>query len=186
MNLIRATILPFLLLSIINLTHAQQNDAKQAIASDKWETLSDEKYEIDYPDNWELRKTGEYNTTFLLFSPMIEVTDMFRENVNLMIQDLSGNPMDLDKFIEMSLGQLENGFVNATITTNERVKGDDQREYHKMIYLIKQEKLHLKFEQYCWMIGDEAYVLTLTCQDEQFENYRKVGERILNSFKIKG
>jgi hypothetical protein len=40
----------------------------------------------------------------------------------------------------------------------------------------------LKFEQYYWVINEKAFVLTLTCEEDQFKNYKEVGEKILNSF----
>ena len=63
----------------------------------QWKSLNTESYSIQYPENWELVTSGQMNTSFVIFSELSSETDPFRENVNLIIQDLKGYHMDLDK-----------------------------------------------------------------------------------------
>ena len=60
-----------------------------------------------------------------------------------------------------------------------------EKEFHRMVYTGKQGKFQLRFEQYFWVIENLGYILTLTCEEDQFEHYQKTGERILRSFRIK-
>ena len=48
--------------------------------------------------------------------------------------------------------------------------------YQKVIYTGKQGIYNLKFEQYYWVVDDKAYILTLTCEESQFDNYQATGE----------
>ena len=41
-----------------------------------------------------------------------------------------------------------------------------------------------KFEQYYWVIDDKAFILTLTCEESQYNDFQVIGEKILNSFNF--
>jgi len=57
--------------------------------------------------------------------------------------------------------------------------------YHKIIYTGDMNAYHLKFEQYYFVTGNVAYVLTFTCEQDNFDKFRNTGEQILNSFQMK-
>ncbi len=149
-----------------------------------WQSLSDEKFEIKYPSDWTVDKSGIMGSNFILFSPLSNKSDNFIENVNLLIQDLTGSNLTLDQYAEISENQIKTMITDSKIFLNERIK-DGKSEYQKLIYSGKQGIYDLKFEQYYWVIEDEVYVLTLTCKVDEFDNYKATGEKILNSFEIK-
>lgn len=153
----------------------------QVSAQDGVKMLSREKYSIEYPADWELDESGRMNTSFFLFSPLSSASDGFRENVNLMIQDLGGSGMGLDDFTELSLTQIIAG--GGVISTNEQVASEPPK--NKLIYSMGQQGQRFKAFQYYWVIGDMAFILTLTCAEDEFDNYVDQGEKILNSFKLK-
>lgn len=150
----------------------------------EWQYLREDKFEISHPSNWEVNKSGEMGTSFILFSPIANNSDKFRENVNLLTQDLTGHDLNLDKYVELSEGQIKTLVTNGKIISSER-QNNDKQEYQKVIYTGKQGIYDLKFEQYYWVIDNKAFVLTLTCEEKEFNNYQSTGERILNSFKLK-
>ena len=73
--------------------------------------------------------------------------------------------------------------TNSSLISSERIK-TTKKEYHKLLYTGDQGVLHLKFEQYYWLIDDKAYVLTFTTEQAKYIDFVMVGEKILNSFKI--
>lgn len=152
--------------------------------SNSWKSIIDSNYTIEYPNDWKLNNSGQLSTKFILYSPLTTDKDKFRENINLIVQDLTGYNMTLDKYVEISKNQISMMITYGNIISNERVK-KDKREYHKIIYSGKQGVFDLQFEQYFWVIENNAYVLSLTCEKSEFENYRSIGEKILNSFNIK-
>jgi hypothetical protein len=99
------------------------------------------------------------------------------------IQDLKGMNINLDKYVEISLGQIKTLITNGNLLDSKRLSRDGN-EFQKVIYTGDQGIYKLKFEQYFWVQGEKAYVLTLTCDIGQFENYKEIGEQILNSFKF--
>lgn len=157
---------------------------KQSGYLDNWKTIDEVEYTIQYPDSFDLNSSGQMGVNFFLLSKQISQEDLFRENINLIIQDLSGQNIDLDKFVEISEEQIKTMITNSDLIESRRIKLNNS-EYQKVIYTGVQGQFNLKYEQYYWVVKSKAYILTLTCELDQFENYKEVGEIIMNSFKIK-
>lgn len=154
------------------------------IAQEGWTSLSEEKYSIAYPTDWELNTSEQMNTSFILFSPLTSPEDVFRENVNLLIQDLSTYSLDFDAYIALSVKQLPSLFPQGKIHESIKV-ATETLLYQKIIYSGLQGETLLKFMMYCWVIDKTAYVLTLSCEASKFDSYNETGEEILNSFNLK-
>lgn len=164
-------------LLITKLSYAQP----QAV---EWETFSNSIFEIEYPITWDLDTSEKYGTSFILFSQITDEDDLFSENINLMIEDSEGENISLDQYVEFSERLAQVIVTEGKIIINQRLSKNGI-EYHRFIYSGKQGMFNLKFEQYLWVIDNKAYVLTLTCEIDQFDIFQKTGEAILNSFKIK-
>jgi len=61
----------------------------------------------------------------------------------------------------------------------------NDKEFQKLVFTGKQGKFDLKWQQYYRVEKDKAYVLTLTCEEDQYDNYLDIGQKIMNTFKIK-
>jgi len=149
-----------------------------------WKVLSQNNFSIQYPTNWDLDQTGHLGTTFQILSELTSIEDPFRENVDLIIQDLRGTTIYLNKYVKMSEEKLGTFLTNFNMLESKRIK-DHRGEFHKLIFTGETEDLRLKFEQYIWVKGIKAYILTFHTELNQFDNYKETGEKILNSFKIK-
>jgi hypothetical protein len=78
-------------------------------------------------------------------------TDLFRENINLIIQNLEGQKInDLNSYTELSEGQIKTAIENSTIIQSKRInvldKKGENNEYHQMIFTGTQGTFKLKFE----------------------------------------
>jgi hypothetical protein len=160
---------------------AKQKSEIKAIAG--WKTVAAANYSMQYPSDWVLNQSGQMGTSLILLSPLENKDDQFTENVNLIVQDLSGKNIDLDKFSEISESQIEAMITNSTIIESKRVFGKDF-EYHVLIYNGDQGLFKLKFEQYYWLENDKAYVLTFTCEQNKFSQFKDLGEKIMNTFTL--
>jgi serine/threonine-protein kinase len=149
-----------------------------------WKTLEENAYSIQYPPEWELDKNGQMNTHFVLFSPLVSHQDHFSENINLIIQDLSGLSIDLERYTEISEEQIKTLIDNSIILKNDRIKNNSE-EYQRVLFTGDQGNFHLIFEQHYYVWDNKAYVLTFTCEESNYKDYQDIGERILNSFVIK-
>jgi len=123
--------------------------------------------------------------TLQLFSPLSSPEDKFSDNVNLVIQNLTGQPIkSLDQYTELSENQILTMLTDSKILSSELLKSNGQ-EYQKVSYTAQQGIYKLTFQQYYFIKNEIAYVLTFTCVADEFEKYRAIGDKILNSFRIK-
>ena len=183
MKLIKLFGIAVLFLGLDALGQSPQSTMKTK-SSDTWKTFAFNNYSIQYPDSFDLNKSGLMGTCFVLLSKQTSQGDLFRENVNLIIQDLTGKNIGLDKYVAITEGQIKSRMSNGIIIESKRINAGDS-EFHKIIYSGTQGQFNLKFEQYYWIIKEKAYVLTLTCELNQFDKYKEVGEKIMNSFRVK-
>ena len=51
----------------------------------EWNNLNEKEYSLKYPNNWEINKSGQMRTQFIIFSQLTSESDNFRENINLII-----------------------------------------------------------------------------------------------------
>ena len=143
-------------------------------------TISNSEYQIEYPTTWIYENSGTGGSKFLIVSPKDGANDRFRENVNLIVQDLSASPMTLDEFTELSLSQYAS--LGVEVLENKRTANPLRQ---MLVINMDQSGYELKLLQYYWIVNDQAYVLTLTCLKNDQERYWKDGQKIMDSFKIK-
>lgn len=148
-----------------------------------WKTMNENGYSLQYPENWDLNKSGQMGMSFIILSGLTSEKDKFRENVNLMIQDLTGQNVSLDKYIQISEGQIRTMLTNAKLIESGRLNANNS-QFHKFIYTSDQGIYKLQTEQYIWLRNEKAYILTLSCETDQYEKYKETGEKILNSFRF--
>lgn len=153
-------------------------------ANSKWIPYYHSDFTVVFPADWELDTSHQMNTSFFLFSPLTDKNDQFRENVNLLVQDLSRFPADLDQYVKITVGQIGSYIENGKLLSSKR-KTAAGRPFQHMTYTGKQGKYDLLFEQYMWVIRKEAFVLTFTSQVKTYDQYKAVGQKILNSFRLK-
>jgi len=150
----------------------------------KWITVTHTQFTIEYPSSWTADSTGQQGTQYLFFSPPESTEDRFRDNVNVMVQDLTGYNLDLSAFAVLSQDQIKSMVPNAQIIESTAVTSGANR-FHRIIYTGDHGSYHLKFEQYYFVRGNTAYVVTFTSEQDKFDQYKQTGERILNSFSLR-
>lgn len=74
--------------------------------------------------------------------------------------------------------------TNGNLLESKRLSANGT-EFQRVIYSGDQGVYKLKTEQYYWIKNTKAYVLTLTCEINQFDTYKETGEKIMNSFRLK-
>jgi hypothetical protein len=182
MKQIRLLGLTTLLLSFVICCQTAQKKTPSDIPKN-WKTITDKSYTIQYPDSFELNKSGQMGTSFILFTKPSSSQDTFRENINLIIQDLGGQNIGLDEYVKISEGQIKTIITDANIIESKRVKPNGS-QFQRVVYTGKQGLFNLKWLQYYWIEKGKAYALTLTCEENQFDKYLKLGEQIMSTFKI--
>lgn len=152
-------------------------------ATKDWNVLDNPDFSIRYPKDWVLDESKQMGTTFFLFAPLDTGKDNFRENINLLIQDLGGMKMNMDQYVAISEKQLTQLITDGKLLESKRQNNDP--EHHMMVYTGKQGQFDLKFSAHFWIVNSKAYVLTFTGETTHFDAYNEAAQTIMNSFVIK-
>ena len=169
-----------------------QPSVKPMMMSD-WQTFNRNNYSVKYPVNWDLQQSDNSKSgtvvsktarsQFAVLSQLESPQDRFRENVNLVIEDLGGKKLDLDELARLSKNQIK-GMENCKILEYKKVnKGS--RQHFKTIWTWDYQKIPLKVEQYTWLSEGKAYALTFSSERSKFAQFQKTGEKILDTFILK-
>ncbi len=100
-------------------------------------------FEMLYPASW--AKQEKSNAIFFL-TPKENEKDLFQENVNLMLQDLSQQPMSIEQYTELTKKQVIDNFGTSAIVSlkNTTIAGQQAKEFiYNMNYQGKSLKLKL-------------------------------------------
>jgi hypothetical protein len=109
--------------------------------------------------------------------------DQFSENVNVLIQDLGGQDIDLEKYKEITEKQIAELATDGKIYESSVLK-NIHGDYFKIIYSMTQGKFNLKITSYCFIKNDKAYLATFTTEIANYEKYKAIGGLILDSFVV--
>jgi len=168
--------LSILFTSLIFFTHT--------VSAQKLIKLNKKDYSIGVPADWTPDSSKQMSTDLVIFSMLENGTDRFRENVNVLIQNLAGMNIDLEKDTAISIGQIKTMATGSKIEESKTIK-TGKATFQKIIYTATQGGFKLKFEQYYYMANKKAYVITFTTEIGKFDIFKPIGEEILNSFALK-
>jgi len=89
-----------------------------------WKTINGIDYSIQYPASYELNRSGLMGMIFMILSKQTSHKDLFRENVNLHIDNLAGRNIDIDKYVEISENQIKTMLTNGKLLVSKRLKSE--------------------------------------------------------------
>lgn len=140
-------------------------------------------FTVQYPTDWRVDTSRLMGTELLLFSPLEGEGDLFAENVNVLIQDLSGQNIDLEKYKQITDAQLavyanEGGVLESVI-----VKTGSSKCYI-VHYTMSQGGLNLKILSTCIIKNEKAFLVTFSAEVDKYEQFKELGEGILSSFAL--
>jgi PsbP len=164
-----------LLLLIANYCISQTNETV---------TYTKANYSIQYPTSWQLDTATKMGASLFIFSPLENNADNFKENVNIMIQDLGNQKIDLEKYKQISDKQIKQMGVNAKVIQSIIVTTSKQ-PYYRVAYSIVQQGVKIQIVTKCVIVNNKAYLATFSGDYNKFEQYKSVCKEIINSFYVK-
>jgi len=148
----------------------------------KWLIYTDStnKFKINYPNKW-VKKNNVNAIVFL--SPKESDKDLFQENVNLMLQDLSQKPMTLEQYTELTKKQIIDNLGASAIVSlkNATIAGQQGKEF---VYDLNYQGRHLKLKQYWFIKGNIAYLFSYTAEASEYDNFESTATEMILSFKF--
>lgn len=150
----------------------------------KWVKYSGNGYEISYPESWTKQQKG--TATFFL-SPKENEKDLFQENVNVMVQDLSSQPMTLEDYTNLTRRQIIQALGSSAIISIKDLNfsGQEAKEivYNMPKNTMQGRNLNLKLRQVWFIKGYKAYLLTYTAESSEYDSDFETAKEIFDSFK---
>lgn len=136
---------------------------------------------VNCPRGWEIQE-NKGGTLVAFISPKEREIDPFSENVNIVVQDLSANPMTLKQYTETAVMQMKRVFKNIELSNPVSVKWAGQ-EARKLEYIVKAE-FDLKV-LHQWMIKDnKAYQFTFIADKDHYDAYLPTVRAMIDSFTV--
>ncbi len=174
-----------LALSLPAVVTAQTVISPEAGEKPVWATIADPEFTIRYPPNWTLDQTGLFGSSFFLYAPLEARNDTFRENFNLIINDLR-------EFPGIPLAEMAEGARQQIVSIIKDVKVLEFKEmpdgfdkYYQVEYTGTQGKFKLHWRQHYWLVHNHFYVLTFTAEETDYKRYLPLAEEVFRSFFLK-
>ncbi len=150
----------------------------------KNDTFKGTNYNIQYPSTWSLDTSKLMGTSFFLFSPLENKEDKFKENVNLLVQDLGSEDIGIRDYKEITENQFKQ-LPSANIKVFESsIQKGKKKDFYKVSYAMTQNGFRLKIYALCYIQDNKAYLLTFSAELNKYEKFKTVGEEIVNSFRL--
>ena len=141
-------------------------------------------FALKYPATWSFAE-NQGGAAAVFYSPRENALDIFQENVNIVVQDISRNPMSLEKYTETAITQMQAVFgTNLEILDSSPVFIDN-RPAHRFIFIGKGPDSNLEYQCRWTLAGTSAYQITYTAIASGYERHLTEAERIMKSFRIR-
>ncbi|MEM7757168.1 MAG: protein kinase [Cyanobacteria bacterium P01_A01_bin.40] len=143
---------------------------------------SNQGFRINYPDVWSQQNRDDFFATgVIFFSPLEDDSDLFKERVSILVEDLPENT-SLSEYTEQSLAEikkLSDPNVGAAKTINL-----GQGFGRRIVYSGEENGSTVRRMQ-IWSVQDnQAYIITYTARPESYETYLPIVEKMIESFVI--
>ena len=149
--------------------------------TENWMQVEGEGFRISFPPEWDFDQEGSMGTEFIIFSPPGSLQDKFRENLNLVVQDVADMDLSLQDYTELSVRQIETMLTDAEILSSS-IGELNGTTYSDLVYKGSMGQMNLFFYQRYLLWNGKAYVLTFTTEQNTKKEYLPIGESLMASF----
>lgn len=136
-------------------------------------------YSIKFPSSWDI-KTGIMGTDVIALTPLEDVDDPFRENVNVIFTDLE-LPITREEYYSHNLKALQALLTDFHLEAMDRVDVDGE-EAQRFIYTHRIGEIEAKVMQYLLLVNQRAYVITFTTDPDRFDDFSQVFNQVMETF----
>ncbi|MBF8150849.1 hypothetical protein ITJ86_13130 [Winogradskyella sp. F6397] len=140
-------------------------------------------YSIEYPSNWILNDSGESGTEIFLYPTNSESSDVFTENINLIVQNLNDTTITLEKYKGLVENQISEMLTEPKITSSE-IENKGGLKSHQLIAGGKSGDYKFKTIIHTYLMNKQIYTLTFVTLYENYKNNQIESLRIMDSFNL--
>lgn len=138
-------------------------------------------FSISYPSDWEAKENVN-GALVIFYSPLENQLDFFRDNINVVIQDISGSPMNLDQYSKVAVDQMKLVFGDNMKVEELSDTSVDGMPAKRLVFLGKGPQSDLKYMSVWALDGTTVYQLTYLAVASQYKNHLFSIRSMINSF----
>ncbi|HPN88405.1 MAG TPA: PsbP-related protein [Candidatus Omnitrophota bacterium] len=141
-------------------------------------------FSMKYPASWNYKENVD-GAAVVFFAPPENALDIFAENVNVVVQNLSAKRMSLKQYTDIAIDQMKAVFGdNLEILQSEPMSLSGEFGY-KFVFIGKGPQGNFKF--WCsWTMKDKnAYQVTYAALFPQYDKYIGQVEGMVKSFRVR-
>ncbi len=140
-------------------------------------------FALKYPAAWSFAEDLA-GAAAVFVSPKENALDIFQENVNVVVQDISQHPMSLNKYTEMAVTQMQAVFGTNLEVLDSSPTFIDGREGHQFVFIGKGPDGNFRYLCRWTIVGTSAYQITYTAMESGYPKLLPQAKRMMRSFKI--
>ncbi len=154
-------------------------------AQTRWKTYETSDYSIQYPPKWELNTKNDINVAGVDFQ-LIAPDDDESAMVQLVISETEADSFDdIDiKAYQKELPKLLNSMLKKFSLIESKELRNSSGTYIRLTFTFE-HMTKMKAIYYIFIADGACYTLEFMVPQKDFEKYKKTGEDILNTFRIK-
>lgn len=135
-------------------------------------------------NNWDVEK----NPDITLLVNKADKNPSFKSNINIVVQDLAGQPISLEDYHLLTLNQMEQALGRNTVESDKEVKisGSPAKEivYTMPQNVNKADASDLKLKQVYLIKNNKAYLITYTAKMDDFATFLNSANEVFETFKV--
>lgn len=136
-----------------------------------------------YPSKWKVDTSRFMGSEVFFSSPLEGKDDKFAENISVVIADAKEFENELEEFGKSTEKKLKEIFKQITFNSSSMIRSEGKK-YYAMDYELQQGKLNLRIVSRSYMMGDKVYIIAFSSEENTYDNYKEISEKILNSFQL--
>ena len=138
-------------------------------------------YSLSYKKGWNQQIVQGVTAFFVE-----KENSLFKTNINIVVQDLSNQPLTLEEYHKITLDQISNNIGLKNIKTQKDIILSDVKA-KELVYTIPKSinnPNELKLKQVYLIKNGKAYLITYTSTISNYDKYLKSSNIFFNTFKI--
>lgn len=143
-----------------------------------------EGFSIKYPARWTVQENFS-GASVVLVSPIASSLDYFQESVNVVVQDMTAQPMSLVDYTSTAVTQMKVVFKQRIEILDSGPTTLGGLPAHKFVFIGKGPDGDIQYHSVWTIKGFKAYQVTFTSLASQYSFYEKDLARMFRSFRVR-
>lgn len=153
-----------------------------------WRMFEGDQFNIQFPIGWKVQEVSDdlkkIGIQFFAIADQENAKDKFRENVNILVENIQDATIDLKSYAQKSEDIIKKSVVDLKKFHKKTIQLPSG-ECYVFQYHGKQSAMDLFWYQVLWVKNSKAYILTLTSDEKSHWDFKRAFELIAQSFVIK-